>query len=261
MATLGALQASFTRALLQDDTAVAGAILGDGLAPEARLALYRHHVLTTLTEALQTAYPVVCRLVDARFFAYVADHYIRQEPPTGPCLFEYGASFPRFLATFPSCCDLVYLPDVARLEWAMHSAWCAADAVPFDPERLRGVAPDALASLTFTFDASVSYVHSPWPIDRIWCANQPDADPDATVRLDVGAAYLEVRRTDDAVAFRPLALGTFAFRHALAEHQPLEEALQSALTADPDFDLTRALQALFAEALVVDGSVAGHPGA
>ena len=252
MPTWSELQASFTRALLQDDAAIAGAVLGDGLVPEARIALYRHHVLTTLTEVLKAAYPVVCRLVDERFFAYAADCYIRQQPPTGPCLFEYGASFPRFLAAFPPCCAFVYLPDVAWLEWAMHAAWYAEDAVPLDRERLHGVAPDDLAGLTFTFDPSVSYVSSPWPLHHIWRANQPDADPGETVRLDAGAADLEVRRLDDNVAWHSLARGTFAFRATLAQHRPLAEAFDAALTADPGFDLATALQTLFAEGLVVD---------
>lgn len=252
MPTWSELQASFTRALLQDDAAIAGAVLGDGLVPEARIALYRHHVLTTLTEVLKAAYPVVCRLVDERFFAYAADCYIRQQPPTGPCLFEYGASFPRFLAAFPPCCAFVYLPDVAWLEWAMHAAWYAEDAVPLDRERLHGVAPDDLAGLTFTFDPSVSYVSSPWPLHHIWRANQPDADPDETVRLDAGAAYLEVRRLDDNVTWHSLARGTFVFRATLAEHRPLAEAFDAALAAEPDFDLAMALKALFAEGLVVD---------
>lgn len=255
MPTLGELQVSFRRALFQDDATVTRAVLGDGVLPEARMAIYRHHVLTTLTEALQVVYPVVCRLLDARFFAYAADQYIRQQPPTGPCLFDYGATLPCFLATFPACCDLVYLPDVAWLEWAIHAAWYADDAVPLSPESLRGVAPDELAGLTLVCDPSVCYVSSPWPIDRIWCANQPDAEPGATVRLDAGAAYLEVRRLDDAVTFHALAVGIFAFRSVLAEHRPLAEALEAALTAAPDFDLTTALQTLFAEGLVVDMSV------
>jgi len=255
MPTWSELQASFTHALLQDDTAVAGAVLGDGLKPEARLALYRHHVFTTLTEVLKAAYPVVCRLVDERFFAYAANCYIRQQPPTGPCLFEYGASFARFLATFPPCCDLVYLPDMAWLEWAMHAAWYAEDAVPLDRECLRGIAPDDLASLTFTYDPSVSYVSSPWPIDRIWRTNQPDVDPGETICLEAGATNLEVRRLDNDVTWRSLAIGTFAFRATLAEHRPLAEAFEAALTADPAFDLTVALQALFAEGLVVDVAV------
>ena len=255
MPTWSELQASFTRALLQDDNAVAGAVLGDGLAPEARIALYRHHVLTTLTEVLKAAYPVVCRLVDERFFAYAADCYIRQQPPTGPCLFEYGASFPRFLATFPPCCELVYLPDVAWLEWALHAVWYAEDAAPLARERLRGVAPDDLGCLTLTCDPAVAYVSSPWPIDRIWRANQPDADPRQTVCLDAGAAYLEVRRLGDDVTWRALAPGTYTFRVALAAHRPLAEACEAALAAAPDFDLATALQALFAEDLVVDVTV------
>src|SRR5262245_9426725 len=266
MPTWGELQTSFTRALLQDDAAVAGAVLGDGLEPEARIAIYRHHVLTTLTEVLKAAYPVVCRLVDERFFAYAADCYIRQQPPTGPCLFEYGATFPRFLATFPPCSELVYLPDVAWLEWAMHAAWHAEDAVPLACECLQAVALDDLAGLTFALDPSVSYVRSPWPIDQIWRANQPDAKPGATVCLDAGAADLEVRRLNDDVIWRSLAPGAGAFRATLAAHGSLEEALEAALTTVPEFDLATALQALFAEGLVVDVIVAlageerpGHP--
>jgi hypothetical protein len=252
MSMLGELQALFKRALLQEDTAAVGTVLGDGLGPEARLALYRHHVFTTLTDVLKAVYPVVCRLVDARFFAYAAHHYIRQQPPTGPCLFEYGASFPRFLADFPPCRALVYLPDVARLEWAIHRAWYAEDAVPLTAECLRGFAPHALASLTLALDPSVSYVRSLWPIERIWRANQPEAAASETVRLAADPVCLEVRRRNDNVAFWALAADTFAFRLALSEGRPLEAALEAALTAEPRFDLATALQALFAESLVVN---------
>jgi len=249
---LGELQTLFKSALLQDDYGVASAVLGDGLAPHTRLAIYRHHVFTTLTEVLKAAYPVVCRLVDERFFAYAANQYIRQQPPTGPYLFEYGASFPYFLADFPPCRELVYLPDVARLEWAMHVAWYAEEATPVDPQRWRGLTPDGLACLTLAFAPCVSYVSSPWPIERIWRVNQPEADPTETVRLEGDGVRLEVRRIADHVMYRALDAGTFAWRAALAAHQPLEEAVEAALAATPDFDLTTALQTLFAQGLVVE---------
>jgi hypothetical protein len=248
---LGELQTLFKSALLQDDHGVASAVLGDGLAPEARLAIYRHHVFTTLTEVLKAAYPVVCRLVDERFFAYAADQYIRQQPPTGPCLFEYGASFPHFLADFPPCRELVYLPDVARLEWAMHAAWHAEEATPATLERLRYLTPDELVCLTLAFAPCVSYVSSPWPIERIWRINQSDAGPTETVCLAGDGVRLEVRRIAENVVYHALDAGTFAWRAALAEHQPLEKALEAALAAAPDFDLPTALQALFAQGLVV----------
>lgn len=252
---LSQLQAAFTRALLQDDNTITGAILGDGLAPEARLAIYRHHVFTSLTDILQATYPVVCRLVDARFFAYAAHHYIRQHPPQGPCLFEYGATLADFLADFPPCRALAYLPDVARLEWAMQAAWYAQDTVPLALESLQGLAPQALMGVRLGFDPSVSYLRSSWPVDRIWHANQPDADPSEVLHLTEDGAYLEVRRYHDEVIFRAMEPGTFTFRAALCERQRLASAIEAAVSAAPDFCLTTAMQTLFAENLVVDVTV------
>jgi len=78
------LEHDFAAALLggPEDLVVAQ-IQADGLDPAARLAIYRHHVLATLTEALEATYPVVVRLVDRRFFAYAADQFIRRPPPAG----------------------------------------------------------------------------------------------------------------------------------------------------------------------------------
>ena len=102
MTSLHELQRDMTAALLGRGAGgvVAAMVTEDGIAAEARLLIYRHHVVTTLTAALRATFPVVCRLVDERFFGYAADEYIRQEPPAGPCLFEYGETFPEFLEAF-----------------------------------------------------------------------------------------------------------------------------------------------------------------
>ena len=82
MPALRELQTLFKASLLAgDEEAAIQQIEGDGLDPRARLAVYRHHILTTLTAVLESAYPVVCRLVDRRFFAYAADAFIRRQPP------------------------------------------------------------------------------------------------------------------------------------------------------------------------------------
>ena len=94
MQTLPEVQAAFASALLREDArGVEDVIVGDGLTPAARVQIYWNHVFTSLTEALETTFPVVCRLVDRRFFGFAANRYIRRHPPTGPCLFEYGATF------------------------------------------------------------------------------------------------------------------------------------------------------------------------
>jgi len=256
MPSLRDLERDFARALLgEGDAAVLASIRADGLAPAARFAIYRNHVFVTLTDALGATYPVVRSLVDARFFAYAADRYVHEQPPAGPCLFEYGETLPDFLATFPPCRHLEYLPDVARLEWAINRALHAEDAVALDPRWLASVPPDDVGRLTFRLHPSVSLVESPWPVDRIWRANQPGADPHATVSLDTGGVRLEVCRLDDDAVSRPLAAGTFAFRTALARGRDLEHAMATARAADPNFDLTRALPELLDDGLIVGASV------
>lgn len=254
--TLGALQSEFRTALLEGtDRAPVGAlgdeILADGLSAESRLALYRHHVLTTLAAVLKDAYPVVARLVGEGFFAYTADGFVRAHPPEAPCLFEYGAGFPAFLDAFPPCQHLLYLPDVARLEWAMHAGVHAEDSPAIDPEALRAIPPDTLGRVRLRLDSSLALVSSPWPIDLIWRANQPGADPEATVDLEAGGARIEVRRLGDDVVWRTLSPAVHAFRAALAGARTLEQAADAALAIEPDFDLAGALAALLGEGSVV----------
>jgi hypothetical protein len=247
------LQADFAAAILdQDASAVAGLIAPDDLSPGARIQIYWHHVFSSLTEALESTYPVVCRLVDRRFFGFAVDRYVRSHPPEGPCLVEYGASFPEFLATFPPCAGHPYLADVARLEWAMNLAFHAEDAQPIAPAELARVPPGDIGRLTFRLDPSASWLESPWPIDRIWRANQPEAYPDTHVDLSAGGALLEIRRRDDVPTFRHLARGEFLFRYGLGAGAALGTAVNTAITADPGFDLTAAIRTLIEEALLVE---------
>ena len=257
MLSLADLQRAMATALLGGDAeAVSAGVAPDALAPEARLAIYRHHVRTSLTAVLKDAYPVVCRLVDDRFFDYAADAYIRAEPPAEPRLFVYGGGFADFLADFPPCHGLPYLPDVARLEWALHMAYHAPAVHAPEGAALAGVLAtltgDETVRLVFAVDPSVRYLASPYPVDRIWCANQPGADPEASVELDAGSVHLEVRRTQDQAMFRSLPLGEWTLRARLAAGRSLEDSAAEASTADAELNLAGALRALFAQGLLVD---------
>src|SRR5947209_19735581 len=79
MSTLLELQMQLRRAVLGGDAAeIVAAIHGDGLDPAARVGIYRNHAFATLGASLQVTFPVICRLVDKRFFAYVAHEYLRE---------------------------------------------------------------------------------------------------------------------------------------------------------------------------------------
>ena len=253
MSLLRELQAGWRVALLTGDArAVGDEVLADGLSVAARLAIYRHHVFTSLTAALEATFPVVCRLVDRRFFDWLVHEYVRERPPATPCLFEYGADFADFVDAFPSCAHLPWLGDVARLEWAMNAALHAADVAPLVPQALAMLGPAELAEIRLRLHPSVTLLASAWPVDRVWRANQAATEATDVVDLDAGGVRLEIRRVDDDVVFRGLPGATFAFRAALAAGQPLEAAVESALRADGDFELVAEIRALLDERLLVD---------
>jgi hypothetical protein len=244
------VQARFARALLgSDDAAIADAIAEDGLSPTLRLDVHRNTVLVSLIEVLADAFPAVCRLVNERFFRYAAAEFVRAHPPARACLSVYGDRLPDFLAAFPPCRELAYLPDVARLEWLMHRAVFTEDAEPLSPAALSGVAEPQ--RLMLELDPSLGLMSSPWPIDRIWRANRPDADGAEGIDLSSGGARLEVRRIAGVVVLRSLDAGSFAFRAALSRRSTLARAAEAALAADPGFDLTTAFADLFHDSSVV----------
>ena len=91
-------------------------------APERHFQVYRNNIIESLTTALKAIYPVTERLVGEGFFRYTTASYIPAHRPVSGNLHDFGEKFFSFLASFPPASELTYLPDVARLEWAMHES-------------------------------------------------------------------------------------------------------------------------------------------
>jgi hypothetical protein len=243
-------QMQFCRALLGGDiTEIVSKIRGDELAPAARLQIYRNHAFATFGAALEGTFPVVCRLVDARFFAYAAHEYLREYPPHSRCLIEYGAEFADFLAGFAPCKDLPYLADVARFEWALNRAATVRENTPLAIEALAEVPPERVPLLSLCLQPSASYLASIWPIDAIWQANRLTEVP--TVDLASGGTSIEIRRSGEGSVWQLLDSGAFAFRGAAADRVTLTVAAATATATDPAFDLAAALARIFSDGLVI----------
>jgi hypothetical protein len=252
MLALHEVQAVFRRAILEEDAdAFCAFITADGLAPEERLGIYRNNVFASLTAVLREAFPAVCRLVDERFFAYAAHEFICRHPPECAVLADYGARFPDFLRGFAPCRELVYLADVARLEWLINVAANAAHADPIAATTIADVAAEDAPRLTLQLHPSFGFFASRWPIDRIWRANRIEATSEGTIDLTAGGVWLEVSRADADIIMRALDPATFAFRSATQRGETLEHATEAALVADPAFDLCRALPALFLDGAII----------
>jgi len=244
MPSLLELQRNFSTATLFGDSAALAAlpIVGGDLDASARIGVYRNNVLGNYRKVLAAAFPVVRRLVGGAFFDAAAAHFVRAHPSTRGDVNRYGGDFAVFLAGYPPARELAYLPDVARLEWAIDQAAIAADAAPLDLQALASVAPDALGDLCFLVHPAARLIGSPFPVLRIWQVNQADRSGDEPVDLGEGADTLLVSRGASGVAIERIARGDHAFLAALDASLTLGNAADRAAAADPDFDLGVALR-------------------
>ena len=230
MPSLRDLQHAVRRGLLQDGEGPAAAhILACGLAPRQRLSIYRNTMLGTLANALRLSFPAVHRLVGADFFEGAARIFARERPPRCADLNSYGAEFADFLQRFEPAATLAYLPDVARLDWAVHRALHAEDAIALDVSQLAAVAPSDQDRVCFVAHPSISTLRSNFPVDEIWRAvlHQDDAAL-AAIDLGSGPACLMVERLSDDVEVARLEEHAWRLASALFGGLSLGAALDAA---------------------------------
>lgn len=233
-------QTDFTRAILDPDLAVPpGLIDPQGRPAGKRFAVYRNNVAVSLTEALETAFPVVRKLVGDEFFKAMAGVFLRQHPPVSALMMHYGAEFPDFLETFPPTQSIGYLPDVARLEQALRRSYHAADASPIAPEALQDLPPDRLMAARIELAPAVFVIRSPWPVHALWLANTVDGAPKPQMRPE--DVLVTRPRFDPSPAL--LGPGAADFLAAIEKRGTLSEALDA---AGDGFDLGALLGQLLA---------------
>jgi hypothetical protein len=261
MQSLHELQRAFCAATLFEDGAALASlgITGGRLAPEARIAVYRNNVLGNYRKALAATFPVVKRLVGAAFFDAAADHFVRAFPSKSGDVNRYGGEFGMFLESYRPGRDLLYLPDVARLEWAVDQAGIAADAPPLDLEALAAVPADKQGLLRFALHPSVALIRSPYPILSLWRVNQPEHIGEQRVDLDEGGDALLVMRGPAGVSIERIGAGEYAFLAALAAGAAIESASTGAAQSEPGFDLAAALRRHVAAQAIVAFSVSPSP--
>ena len=174
----------------------AGALVapGSSLPAEEQVLIYRHAILATLGRTLEAIYPVCRALVGEEFFDAMGRVHVRQYPSESPDLGDYGMHFADFIAGFEPAAELPYLPDVARLEWAWHRAFHAADEPPLDIAALDQVPADETGRLIFRLPQSARLLESDYPVQTIWQVNQPDWTGDTAVDLERGGCRLMIWR-------------------------------------------------------------------
>ena len=247
------LQQAFVQGALSEPAPMLIAeIMGEGIAPDRRLAIYRNNTVEGFLRTLQATFPALVRLAGEDWFRQVGRQYMRRHPSRSGNIHYIGERFAAFLEVELAGSSYEYFADVARLEWAYQEVLVAADHPSFELSALALVPPTEYGALTFSTHPAMRLVHSRFPVLAIWRANQSGATSDERIALDGGPSSVLLIRREDHVELRELPAPEFALIAALGRGESLEHAAERALEADPDVALDAALGRIVALGTLVD---------
>lgn len=225
----------------------------DGLSGEysaKRFDIYRATLQDNLRSAMADTYPVVKRLVGDRFFQAMAQRYIAQYPSQNGDIHFYGEAFAYFLREFEPARDLIYLPDMARLEWKVHQVFHAADGPVVNISRLETLTDRQLVYHTINLQPGLQLMQSEFPVQAIWRINQDGFKGDEEIDLYSGGVNLLVYREQLQIVLLPLSLTDYQFIRHVMDAKNLTVAGERTLRLDSEFDMSIMLHRLFERRLV-----------
>ena len=188
MPALADIQSAIRDALVHGNRAALAPMLSGGVRPEYRLAIHQRHYVTSLTRALLERFPATVWLVGSELVTDAATSFVREQPPTKPCIAEYGDSFPQHLGAHPAAASLPYLSQFAELEWHLG--------------RLALATEDS---------AHVHYLHLDWSLDELIGVYLSDTVPD-TFPLRYEDVWLEARGLRGTLEMQRLTMDDFLRR-------------------------------------------------
>lgn len=215
-----------------------------------RLYLHRNTVRAGLVAVLRQAFPVTAAVLGEPAFEAAVTDFVRVAPPRRAVLSSYGTGFPDFLDAWPSAEAAGSVPParLARLDWAAHAAYFAADCAALTGETLAAIEPGAQARLRFTPVPSAALLS----VDpSAWALWRRHADP-AELTLSgatVPVAALAWRNPLNRVCVRALTHGEAALLRRLFAGEALLPAAQAGNVADPNLELSSILAAVLAGGL------------
>ena len=212
-------------------------LAGSPARQQRGLQVYRANAAATAVRALAAAYPTVQLLLGEPAFAALAQALWQAAPPQRGDLAAWGEALPGWMAADAQLAGEPYLPDLARLEWALHLAARASD----DVAPVTGL--DLLASadpaeLHLRLRAGHAVLRAAHPVFTLWAAHRSDApDRFAPARAALARAQGEavrVTRRGLAVEVDCIDAATAAFEQDLLRGTALAAALDAVA---PDFDV------------------------
>ena len=134
------------------------------------LQVYRANAEVLALRSLLASYPVVHQLIGDDTFALLARDVWHHAPPKRGDVAQWGGDLAALISSIPQLAEEAYLPDVARIEWALHQAATAADA-QIDLTSLALLTQPDPDALTLQLAPGTTVLHSPHPAASVVTAH------------------------------------------------------------------------------------------
>jgi len=232
------LQKTFINAVITDnDEKIETELNTSRHSAKYLMDVYRNNTNSTLIHALSLTYPVAIKLVGEKFFRGCCREYIKKHLPKSSNLDEYGGDFSAFLSEFSPAGKIIYLSDMAKLEWLYHESSLAERSGTLDQRVMAKIPKEKYHDLRFKLHPSVRLFSSSFPVHLIWeMAHDEKNNKTLDLSAEGGAEILIVRPYIET-SLITISKAERAFIEALGNNLTLFEAFGAATTHDEEFDL------------------------
>ncbi len=211
---------------------------------ENRFSVYQNNVLKSLTDVVIATYPLIESLTGIEFLRGAARLYIQDNLPEKSNLNDYGGNFSTFIEGFEPAKNLPYLPDIARMEWAMNEAYYAPDDSALNMQELQNIAEEDFEHLTFSLRHSCRFIRSNYPLYEIrdFCLEK---DRVGHLNIDSGNANLLILRSELEPHILEIESGEYDLLKNIEQGKTISQSLETISSDEPNLDLGEILQKHF----------------
>ena len=206
---------------------------GAGIAVDRRLSIYHHAYRARLHETLADSYGHTRRYLGDDWFEREALAFVETHGSHHFSLRWYGADFADWLSQRWQ--DDGEIAELAALDWALRSAFDAADAQVLTMADLASLAPEAWADLRLELPPSYARLTQSFNTLALWQALDNDETPPVAQPLAKPVALLIWRR-GHSPHFRSLGPLESQALDALASGRTFAETCANLAEAQPDLN-------------------------
>ena len=139
--------------------------------PNNGLSIYQNNLLMTALRSLSINYPVIESMIGDHAMYVLTRRLLDMDKPASGDWAEWGSKLSTCLLNSELYESYPYLPDIASVEWAFHSA-SRNEVLAFDSNSLHKLSNSDLENIHCILSPSVSLLPSAYPQYQIWQAHR-----------------------------------------------------------------------------------------